>query len=52
MRVPRYFVPLTWKGRLGLKLGVHRGWRAAVPSWIERALKKLRQVSYTWRASC
>jgi hypothetical protein len=52
MRVPRYFVPLTWKGELGLKLGVHRGWRAAVPSRIKTPLKKLRQVWCTWRAPC
>ena len=38
-RVPRYFVPLTLKGRLGLKLGLHRGWRAALPSQIKMPQK-------------
>ena len=41
--VPRYFVPLTAKGRLGLKLGVHRGWKAALPSQIKTPLKRLRR---------
>jgi hypothetical protein len=45
-RVPRYFVPLTLKGRLGLKLGLHRGWQAALPSQIKIPLKKLRRFWY------
>jgi hypothetical protein len=45
-RVPRYFVPLTLKGRLGLKLGVHRGWKAAIPTQIKIPLKRLRRFLY------
>ncbi len=45
-RVPRYFVPLTMKGRLALKLGLHRGWKAAIPDRIRIPLKKLRRSWY------
>src|SRR5262249_47490975 len=30
-RVPRYFVPLTPKGRIALKLGLHRSWKTLLP---------------------
>ena len=33
--VPRYYVPLTWRGELALRLGAHRGLRAMVPSNIK-----------------
>jgi hypothetical protein len=42
VKLPRYFVPLTFKGRLALKLGVHRDWKKAVPRPIKDCLKKLR----------
>ena len=42
VRVPRYYVALTWKGTLALKLGVHRGWKAMVPERIKTPLKRLR----------
>src|SRR5437762_1027474 len=29
--LPRYFVPLTQKGALALKLGIYRGWKEMVP---------------------
>ena len=41
-RVPRYYVPLTTKGTLGLKLGAHRGLKAMIPKKIKAPLKKLR----------
>src|SRR6266513_898961 len=49
--VPRYFVPLTAKGKLALKLGLHRGWRKAVPKRISGPLKQLRRRWYDlgWR---
>ncbi len=43
-KLPRYFVPLTQKGKLALKLGFHRGWKAAVPDGIKIPLKKLRRM--------
>jgi hypothetical protein len=48
IRVPRYFVPLTVKGKLALKLGVHRGWKAALPAGLKSRLKKLRR---SWNKS-
>jgi len=47
--LPRYFVPLTPKGKLALKLGLHRGWKEAVPKEIKKALKKLRRGWYDMR---
>jgi hypothetical protein len=44
--LPRYFVPLTKKGKLALKLGLHRGWKRAVPKQIRTPLKKLRAYWY------
>jgi hypothetical protein len=52
MRVPRYFVPLTPKGRLALKLGFHRGLKDGLPDAIKRPLKRLRKHWYNlrWRS--
>ena len=44
--LPRYYVPLTPKGKLALKLGLHRGWKGAVPTEIKKTLKKLRRGWY------
>jgi hypothetical protein len=49
-KVPRYFVPLTQKGKLALKLGLHRGWRATLPDRIKSPLKKLRKSWHGFRA--
>jgi hypothetical protein len=43
MRVPRYFVPLTAKGRIALSLRLHRGWKAMLPAQVVAPLKKLRR---------
>jgi len=40
---PRYFVPMTARGELALKLGAHRGWKAMLPPGIKRPLKQLRR---------
>jgi hypothetical protein len=50
-RVPRYFIPLTQKGRLALKFGLHRGWKAALPDPIKRPLKRLRRLWNDWRSN-
>jgi Acetyltransferase (GNAT) domain len=47
--LPRYFVPLTRKGKLALELGLHRGWKEAVPKQLRRPLKKLRRRWYDFR---
>jgi hypothetical protein len=44
--VPRYFVPLTLKGRLALSAGLHRGWRTLVPQPMKDSLKRLRSNWY------
>lgn len=46
VRIPRYWVPLTWKGRLALRYGLHRGWKHLVPPQMKRRLKHLRR---RWR---
>jgi hypothetical protein len=44
--LPRYYVPLTPKGRLILKLGLHRGWKQAIPEQIKGPLKRVRKFWY------
>ena len=53
MRVPRYFVPLTPKGRLALKLGFHHGLKEGLPDAIKKPLKRLRKHWYNlrWRSA-
>jgi Acetyltransferase (GNAT) domain len=47
--LPRYFVPLTPKGKLAIKLGLHRGWKRAIPNQIRNPLKRLRKHLYDLR---
>jgi hypothetical protein len=47
--LPRYFVPLTTKGKLALKLGLHRGWKEAVPKELRKSLKNVRRRWYDLR---
>jgi hypothetical protein len=49
VKVPRYFVPLTFKGRLALKCSVHRNWKGAVPRSVRDCLKNLRSRWYGLR---
>lgn len=42
VKIPRYYVPLTLKGKLALKCGAHRGWKEILPKWIKKPLKRLR----------
>jgi hypothetical protein len=46
VRVPRYWVPLTLKGRVALALGLHRGWKAVIPAALQARLKALRRHWY------
>ena len=46
MLVPRYFVPLTRKGNLAMKVGVHRSWKELVPSGLKSSFKRLRSRWY------
>jgi hypothetical protein len=40
--LPRYYIPLTAKGRLALKLNAHLGIRRLIPKRVEGALRSLR----------
>ncbi len=45
-RLPRYYVPLTAKGRLALRLGLHRGLLPVLPEAMVGRLKQLRAMWY------
>ncbi len=45
-RLPRYFVPLTIKGRIGIRLGLHRGFKEHVPGKVRDMLIALRERWY------
>ena len=45
--VPEYFVPLTAKGRFALRLGLHNGFKAALPEWAMVRLLALRSKWYS-----
>jgi hypothetical protein len=47
--VPRYYVPLTATGKIGMKLGAHRGWKAMLPKRVKASLKRLRSSWYESR---
>ena len=44
--VPRYYIPLTAKGRLCLELGLHHGIKPVLPRSILRALRSARSKFY------
>jgi hypothetical protein len=44
--VPKYYIPLTTKGRLVLYLGLHRGAKALVPVSVLRMLRRFRSSIY------
>lgn len=46
VRVPRYWIPLTWRGRLALATGLHRGWKSLVPAGLKTRLKGWRRRWY------
>lgn len=49
IEVPRYYVPLTLRGRLALKLGIHRDWSHSLPNGLLRKAIDLRTKYYRWR---
>lgn len=51
MDVPMYYVPLTMKGRLVLKLGLHKNQKDRLPLWLTKPLLQLRDSWYARRAS-
>lgn len=52
MRLPRYFVPLTYKGKLLFRMGLHRGVKAALPPRFRTFLKNVRKSWLGLTASC
>ena len=46
--VPRYWIPLTLKGMVSLKLGLHRDIRSYIPDKLMRALLSLRGQFNNW----
>jgi hypothetical protein len=44
--VPEYFIPLTWKGRLALRLRLHKGLKALIPEWAMERYLTLRAKYY------
>lgn len=46
IKYPRYFVPLTARGRLALSLGLHRGIQRHVPAPVTNLFLKLRGAYY------
>jgi hypothetical protein len=49
VNVPRYYVPLSWRGALALKAGAHRGWKAMLPKGLKTSLKRVRGILYAHR---
>jgi hypothetical protein len=49
-KVPRYFVPLTVKGKIALRLGLHRGWKKAMPPPVKSSLKKMRKLWFDFHS--
>ena len=49
IRVPEYYVPLTMLGTLALRLGLHKGLKAALPEPAMVWLLDLRRRWYLWK---
>jgi len=49
VEIPRYFVPLTLAGRVGLRLGLHRSLNSWVPEPLAARYRSLRSQWYAKR---
>jgi hypothetical protein len=47
--VPRYFIPLTWRGEIAMRLGLHRGFASRLPKPLLAELLRWRSRWYTRR---
>lgn len=47
--VPRYFIPLTHRGRIGLGLRLHRGFKRLIPRRVMKPIAAFRRAWYTQR---
>jgi hypothetical protein len=45
-KFPRYYVPLTTKGKLALALGLHHQWKTVIPWTLTKLLLQLRSLYY------
>jgi hypothetical protein len=48
--LPRYYIPLTVKGKIALKLGLHRGVAGNVPRPLFEQFLKIRSLWYARRS--
>jgi hypothetical protein len=48
--VPRYFVPITRKGQLAVRLTLHRGLKSRMPRWIMASMRRVRAKWHDFRA--
>jgi len=46
VKIPRYYVPLSRRGRQALEWGMHKGWRGIVPPRIAARIRMLRRRWY------
>lgn len=46
MDIPRYYVPLTAKGVLAIRLGLHKNLKERLPEWIKAPIRNLRTKWY------
>jgi hypothetical protein len=46
IELPRYFIPLTLRGTVGLKLGLHHGLAGLIPTTLRRYLVAVRNTWY------
>jgi hypothetical protein len=51
MDLPRYYVPLTHKGSIALRLGLHRDPKDFVPQWLHKRLLDFRDKWHTSRVN-
>jgi hypothetical protein len=49
MNVPRYYVPLTRRGELCLRLGLHKNQKDRIPPWLATRLLAVREKFYARR---
>jgi hypothetical protein len=45
--VPSYFIPLTIKGRIAIKLNLHLGFKRVIPKRLKKIMRKLREQVLT-----
>jgi hypothetical protein len=49
--IPHYFVPLSRRGELALRCGLHRGWSSLIPPGLLSRLRQWRAAAYAWRSA-